>query len=83
MSDDRPLLASPKTEMSPGMKDLRAELKATLESKFITRLAEATTLPKSVAEALATLLSTDVPTSSQVIAVLSADNSVQQEESNE
>ena len=71
--------AEPAPENRPVSRNLRAELEANLESAFTANIKAAVTLPDAVAESLIGLLSASTPTSSDVIAALSLEDTTESE----
>jgi hypothetical protein len=73
----------PKSEPEPkaAPRDLREELKANLETEFRSKLEAQDTLPKAVSSSLVALLSTDNPTTAEVLAALALEDPVKSEAS--
>jgi hypothetical protein len=69
--------SEPKPKAVP--RDLRAELKANLETEFREKLEAQDTLPEAVSSSLVALLSTDNPTNADVLAALVLEDSVETE----
>ena len=81
MSSDSQEPSKPEPELKAAPRDLRAELKANLETEFRARLEAQDTLSTNASSSLIALLSEDNPTAADMLAALGLEDSVKPEAS--